>query len=186
MERTLILYHGNCPDGFSGAYAAWKKFGDTAEYLPLNRGGEVPDGVEGADVYMIDFTCTKPVMDEILARAASLVVLDHHMGVKEIVESMPEYVFDTERSGATIAWSYFHPTIPVPLFLQFIEDEDIYRHAMPDTPYVRAYLDVRPYSFEDWDNIVNTLENPDTRDEIIEKGKTYAEYFALMGQVAVR
>ena len=48
MERTIVAYHGNCPDGFGGAYAAWKKFGDTAEYLPLSYGKPVPEGLAGA------------------------------------------------------------------------------------------------------------------------------------------
>jgi len=89
-ERTLILYHAHCPDGFGGAYAAWKKFGDGAEYLPVKHGNPPPEDLSGAHVYLIDFTYPKDIMDTIVTEATSVIVLDHHLGVKDVVESMPE------------------------------------------------------------------------------------------------
>lgn len=185
MERTVILYHGGCPDGFGGAYAAWKKFGDTAEYIPLHRGEMPPEDLENARVYLIDFTYPRDVMDGLLARVGSLVVLDHHDGVQEIVEAMPEHVFDNDRSGATIAWSYFHPDIPVPYFLKLIEDQDIYRLALPDTVPLHAYIETRPFDFEEWDRFTEALEDPASREAFLEKARTYAEYFELLVEMAV-
>lgn len=185
MERTLILYHGNCPDGFGGAYAAWKKFGDSADYIPLHRGEPIPEGLEGARVYLIDFTYPREEMDEILSKVASVVVLDHHEGIRDVVEAMPEHVYDSNRSGATIAWSYFHPDTPVPLMLQMLEDQDIYRHAIADTVPLHAYLEVHPYSFEGWDEVVQTLDDESRRDAFLEKARTYAEYYELLAKMSV-
>lgn len=185
MSRVLILYHGSCPDGFGGAYAAWKKFGDSAEYRPLHRGEDIPQDLEGADVYLIDFTYPKEQMDLIQASAASFTVLDHHAGIKDVVESMPNHVFDENRSGATIAWTYFHPDTPVPLLLQYLEDQDIYRHALADTIPLHAYLEVHPFTFPIWDELAQTLDNPDTRESILVKARTYAEYYELLAQIAV-
>lgn len=184
--RTLIMYHGNCPDGFGGAYAAWKKFGDTAEYIPLSRGEEAPEGIEGAKVYLIDFTYTRDIMDDIVARAASLVVLDHHDGVRDIVEAMPEYVFDNDRSGATIAWNYFHPGLPVPLFLKLLEDQDLFRHELPETVPLHSYLEVHPFSFELWDELVRMFDDTVMRELFLEKARAYAEYFELLADIAVQ
>jgi hypothetical protein len=186
MERTIIMYHGGCPDGFGGAYAAWKKFGDSAEYIPLHRGEALPEGIDGAHIYLIDFTYTQPLMDELLSRAGSLVALDHHDGVRPIVESMPDYVFDNDRSGATIAWSYFNPDTPVPYFLKLIEDQDIYRMALPDTLPLHAFIETREFTFEDWDEYVLALENPETREAFLTKIRIYAEYFELLVDMAVR
>src|ERR1700744_3146163 len=86
-NRTVVMYHGNCPDGFGGAYAAWKKFGDSAEYIPLSRSDVPLPDVSGADVYLIDFTFLQDKMDALLAQAASFVVLDHHEGVRDVTES---------------------------------------------------------------------------------------------------
>lgn len=185
-KRTVVMYHGNCPDGFGGAYAAWKKFGEAAEYIPLHRGEPLPEGIDGADVYLIDFTYARPMMDELLSRVNSLVVLDHHDGVREIVESMPNHVFDNDRSGATIAWSYFHPDTPVPVLHQHLEDGDLYRFNLPDTTALHSYIEVHPFTFEHWDDIVGMLEFPETREKFFEKSRTYAEYFELLADIAVQ
>ena len=85
---ALPIYHANCPDGFGGAYAAWKKFGKDAEYIPVKHGNPVPDGLSDACVYLIDFCYPKEIMDSIVSGAASVTILDHHLGMKDVVESM--------------------------------------------------------------------------------------------------
>lgn len=185
MQHPIIFYHGSCPDGFGGAYAAWKKFGDAAEYVPLARGGEPLPDVSGREVYFIDFILTQPEMDAIAAQASRLVALDHHAGVQEVTESMPEHVFDNDRSGATIAWNYFHPGTPVPELLSIIEDDDLFRFALPDTRAVLSYIAIKPYSFEEWDELAKLLQDPQGREDFLRKVHTYAEYFELLAQHAV-
>jgi oligoribonuclease NrnB/cAMP/cGMP phosphodiesterase (DHH superfamily) len=182
--RTVILYHAKCPDGFGGAYAAWKKFGDAAEYIAVAYGKPVPSNLAGAHVYFIDFCYEQEVMDRIVAEAAGVTVLDHHLGTRPVTESMPEHVFDNDRSGATIAWTYFHPNTPVPSLLNFIEDDDIYRFSFPDTRAVLAYLIVQPYEFETWDALIKELDDRQNRETFFVKARTYAEYFALLAKYA--
>src|SRR3989344_4002350 len=102
--KTVILYHADCPDGFGAAYAAWKKFGEDAEYIPVKHGKPPPEGLTGRKVYLIDFCYPKDIMDTLVATAGSVIVLDHHEGIKNVVESMSEHIYDAKRSGATIAW----------------------------------------------------------------------------------
>jgi len=185
MNRTIVFYHGGCPDGFGGAYAAWKKFGDAAEYVPLSRGDDPLPDVTGADIYFIDFVYDKARMDAIAEEAHSLVALDHHAGVQEVTESLPGSVFDNDRSGATIAWNYFHPDTPLPKLLSYVEDDDLFRFALSDTRAVVSYLAIRPYTFEAWDELAATLENPETASTFLEKVRTYAEYFELLAEYAV-
>lgn len=185
MERTVIFYHGSCPDGFGGAYAAWKKFGDAAEYVPLYR-DSVPEGDwSGAALYFIDFTYGKDVMDRFVAEAKRVVVLDHHEGVRAVVESMPEYRYSNDHSGATVAWEYFHPDVPTPLLLRYVEDDDVFRFALPETRAVLCYLTIQPYTFEDWDAIVNELEHAETRAAVLARASIYAEYFERLANLAV-
>lgn len=131
MKDTIVIYHGDCPDGVGGAYAAYKKFGDTAEYIGGVRGEPVPQGLEGKEVYCIDFTYEKSVMLAIEAQAKRLVVLDHHIGVKDAIESVHNHVFDNDRSGTGIAWGYFHPDTPLPRLLAYIQEIDLWRFALP-------------------------------------------------------
>src|SRR3990167_10123181 len=81
-KDIAVLYHGNCPDGFGGAYAAWKKFGDSAEYIPVKHGKPIPEGLAGKKLYLIDFCYPKDIMDTLIATADSVTVLDHHEGMK--------------------------------------------------------------------------------------------------------
>lgn len=171
--RTIILYHGGCPDGFGGAYAAWKRFGDEAEYMPVKHGRPAPEGLAGARLYFIDFVYKKEVMDDIVAKAKSVTVLDHHEGVRDVVEAMPDHIYDANRSGATIAWSYFHPETPVPTLLTYVEDGDLYRFALPDSRALLAYAYSEPFTFACWDELAEKLEKPEERNRMIERGTIY-------------
>lgn len=185
--QTVILYHGShCTDGFGAAYAAWKKFGDAAEYVPLSR-GEVPpvESVRGKDAYFVDFSYTKDVMDEFAAAAASLTVLDHHEGVQDVIESFPNHVFDGNRSGAGIAWDFFHPDAPRPKLINHVEDDDLFRFALPDTREIITFLEVQPFEFALWDDFATKLDDPEAREAMLVKARTYREYFEILANLSV-
>lgn len=179
-KEIAILYHGGCPDGFGGAYAAWKKFGDTAEYIPVKHGRPAPDGLKGRKLYFVDFCYPQEIMDSLASEAASITVLDHHLGAKETVEKMQEYVFDDKHSGAVIAWSYFNPNTPVPSILKYVEDGDLYLFKLPDSRAVLSYMYAQSFHFDIWDELAAKLENDADRHEFIEKGKIYAEHFSIL------
>ncbi len=183
--KTIILYHSHCPDGFGGAYAAWKKFGDAATYIGVQHGNPPPEETKGANVYLIDFCYTGNVMDELVKNAATLVVLDHHQGIGDVVTRMPEYVYDVNRSGATIAWSYFHPGVPAPELLAFVEDDDLFRFKLSETKPVLAYLSVIPFTFEGWDELARKLADPNERLAFMDTAFAYREYFDLLVAHAV-
>ena len=179
-KEIAVLYHGGCPDGFGGAYAAWKKFGDTAEYIPVKHGRPVPEGLEGRKLYFVDFCYPQEIMDNIVKTVTSVVVLDHHLGNRDVVENISEHIFDEKRSGATIAWSYFHPDIPIPLLLKYVEDGDLYAFKLPDSRAVIAYTYAQPFHFDVWDMLAEKLENAAERSFLVERGKIYAEYLAIL------
>lgn len=186
MERTVILYHGNCSDGFGGAYAAWKKFGDTAEYIPLSRHEDPPvEAVRGAVAYFIDFTYTKEVMDQFANSAKRVIILDHHEGVAEVITSFPGHVYDPEHSGAVIAWNYFHPGTPIPDLLRYVEEGDLYRFSTPDIRSLLMYIYTKPREFTVWDQLQKEIS--EQRAQIVERGGNYAEYGSiLVGQMMER
>ncbi|MBI4088567.1 hypothetical protein HY415_00520 [Candidatus Kaiserbacteria bacterium] len=185
-KNIVVFYHADCLDGFGSAYAAWKKFGDSAEYIPTKYGHE-PVVAEAANkqTFFIDFCYPKEVMDEVVKSAASLVVLDHHEGLKEVVESVPVHVYDANRSGATIAWSYFHPGVPIPELLQHIEDEDLYRFNMPDTRALGVFLSANDFSFSLWDRVATDLENSEKRQKVLDTARTYVDYFNHLIELSI-
>lgn len=181
-KKIAILYHGGCPDGFGGAYAAWKKFGDDADYIPVHYVKPRPEGLAGKEIYMIDFCYEQATMDELQKDAGSLTVLDHHEGTQQVVESMPHHIYDVNRSGATIAWSYFHPDTPVPTFLQYVEDADLFKKMPDDERAIIKYSYSQGFNFAIWDEIARRVEEPEERAKIIERGRIYAEYFDLLAR----
>ncbi|MES2931683.1 MAG: hypothetical protein V4682_03225 [Patescibacteria group bacterium] len=183
-NRTIVFYHGSCPDGFGGAYAAWKKFGDAAEYVALTRDDDPLPDVTGADLYFIDFVYEKGQMDAIAKNANSLMILDHHAGVREVTESFPGSIFDNDRSGATLAWHYFHPEELTPKLLSYVEDDDLFLFKLPDTRGILSYVSVKPYTFESWDELATTLDDPETSEAFLEKIRIYGEYFDILATQA--
>jgi len=61
MAKRLVIYHANCIDGYTSAWAAWRKYGDDAEYLPASYGDPAPD-VTGRWVLVVDFSYPRDVM----------------------------------------------------------------------------------------------------------------------------
>lgn len=176
MKDIVVIYHGDCPDGVGGVYAAYKKFGDTAEYIGGVRGEPVPQGLEGKEVYCIDFTYDKDTMLAIEARAKRLVVLDHHIGVKDAIESVREHVFDNDRSGTGIAWGYFHPDTPLPRMLAYIQEIDLWRFALPHSKEVGAYLSTITLDFATYDKLIPEFDDDATFAKLVEQGRAYNEY----------
>lgn len=179
--KTFILYHGKCPDGFGGAYAAWKKFGDAAEYVPLARDEEPSVEVyEGAELYFVDFVYDQEIMDRFSAVASRVVTLDHHEGAQGVTESFAEHVFDSERSGAGIAWDYFHPGVARPKLIDYIESGDLYRFELPNSRSILAYVYSRPQEFSEWEELHAALEDPERTAAIVAKGADYREHFEIL------
>lgn len=185
--KTIILYHGSgCPDGFGAAYAAWKKFGEHAEYHPLSRGEEPPVQLcTGNDVYFLDFCYPQEVMDQFVSTAHTLTVLDHHVGVQKVIESMPNFVFDNNRSGAGIAWDYFHSNTPRPQLIAHVEDDDLFRFSLPHTRELITYLEVQPQNFVLWDDIAKKLDSKTEGASMLEHAHIYREYFDLLAKISV-
>lgn len=177
-KKIAVFYHADCLDGFGAAYAAWKKFGDTADYYPAKYGHEpLVEEVAGKEAYFIDFCYPQETMDKVLKSAASLVVLDHHEGIKEVVESMPNHVYDNNRSGASIAWAYFHPDTAIPKLIQHMEDEDLYKFDLPETRALGVFLSAHDFSFEFWDDVSNALADPEKRTLLFAEANSFLKYF---------
>ena len=160
--RPLIIYHGRrCPDGFGAALAAWLFFGDKAEYRGLDHGdvqsiADLPE-LTGRAIYILDFAFGPEILAAIEAACAKLVLLDHH---KSAAEKLTGYRcrcgvvhFDMNKSGARLAWEFFHPEKPIPALILHIEDRDIWRWQYPDSAAFLAALDMEPRSFARWAEI---------------------------------
>lgn len=179
-DKPLCIYHGNCADGFGAAWAVRKALGNEVEFHPGVYQDPPPD-VTGRNVLMVDFSYKRPVLDEVHRTAKSLLVLDHHKTAADDLAGIrppfgpgwerhlqnvyqddcencpqPYALFDMERSGAGIAWDFFHHDKPRPALINHIEDRDLWRFKLAGTREIQAAVFSYPYDFEIWDKLMDS------------------------------
>lgn len=157
--KTYILYHGNCPDGFGAATAAWLKLGDAAEYIPVNYGKPMPTMDDESKVFIVDFSYPRKQLIELAVRMERTVVLDHHTTAQQDLDGLQlpgdesEIIFDMEKSGAVLAWEYFHGE-DVPEFMLYLQDRDLWRFDLPLSREVSYALRSYPMVLPFWGDMV--------------------------------
>jgi oligoribonuclease NrnB/cAMP/cGMP phosphodiesterase (DHH superfamily) len=113
----------------------------------------------------VDFCYQRDVMDDIVASADSVTILDHHKSAMENMKGIErdrrvEAVFDMDHSGAGIAWRYLNPDIETPAIVQYIQDRDLWRFDMDHTKEIQAALFSWAYDFDAWASLL--YESHDT------------------------
>ncbi|GES89183.1 phosphoesterase [Rhizophagus clarus] len=158
---NYIIYHKDCPDGFGAAYTAWTQLGTNATYFAAAHGAERPSDseIKGKRIGMFDYSYPKSIIKEIEEKAELLIIVDHHITAKEELsgkgdEKERNYHFDMNKSGARLAWEFFYPNKEVPLLIRHIEDNDLWRFALPSTKEFSAYWHNVPKEFETYDQYV--------------------------------
>ena len=173
-KNTLVFYHGNCRDGFTAAWAAWKKLGDSADYIPMVYSRFSPDKLpdtSGKDVYFLDFTPEDADLFRTVSNSHSTIIIDHHESREESIKRVPNSVYDVSHSGAFLSWRYFHPDKKMPELWLYVEDSDLWKWQIPDSDKILSYIDtVGKFKFEIWDSIALDLEQDDKKKEYSEKG----------------
>ncbi|WP_341796195.1 MULTISPECIES: phosphohydrolase [unclassified Pseudomonas] len=89
-RKTMCIYHGNCADGFGGAWVVRKALGEQVEFVAGAHGQEPPD-VEGKDVIIVDFSYKYEVMARMSWKANSIIILDHHKSAAEDLGKFPPF-----------------------------------------------------------------------------------------------
>jgi hypothetical protein len=152
-KSIYILYHANCDGGFGAAWAAWKAPGDRAEYVPVSHGDPTPDLPPNSTVYLLDFSYPRDKLLRVCSEVRSLTVLDHHETTTEELMGLDFVTLDTEKSGAVLAWEFWHPHEEPPRLVRHIEDRDLWRFELPKSREVSAALRAYPYDFRVWDEL---------------------------------
>jgi uncharacterized protein len=148
--KTKVLYHRSCNDGFTAAYCAWTVFGDSAEYIGVSYGEEPPAVNEGDRIYIVDFSFPREVMLSWEKVASELVVLDHHKTAQEALQGLSFATFDMNKSGAILAWEYWHPDEPIPTLIRYVQDRDLWKKELILSDEVSVMLRSFKKDFEVW------------------------------------
>src|SRR3989344_4110825 len=175
-KKVVVVYHGDCPDGFSGAWAAWKKFGRRAEYIPAADRKNPPSGLKNKTVYCIDFTYPLEATRKLIRENRRVVILDHHASMGASIRLAPEHVFDNDHSGAVIAWRYFHPGKPLPPLLRYVEDYDLWRFKLPASAELHTLIDLTALEFRAWNKLAAGFADPSKRRKLADNGRVLLAY----------
>jgi uncharacterized protein len=143
-KQTLVIFHGGCADGTGAAMAAYHAFGEAAEYRASSYSDSPPSAeeVRGRAVFILDFSFSRPVTEELTRSARSLLVIDHHKTAAERLSDMPNVLIDQSHSGAYLAWRHFVGD-NVPSLVAYIEDRDLWRWQLPHSREVSAAIVAR-------------------------------------------
>jgi hypothetical protein len=167
--KPLVIYHGNCADGFGGAWVFHNHPFDEFDFHPGVYQNEPPD-VTGRRVYLVDFSYKRPVVESMLEKAESIVLIDHHKtaidDLAPLMDRFADHNCSLDHSGAVLAWQYVMGNAPMPSLLRHIEDRDLWRFALPHTREIQANVFSHPYDFGVWDGL---MAQP--LDELVAEGK---------------
>lgn len=187
--KPLCIYHGSCADGFGAAWSVRHALGDDVDFHPGVYQDAPPD-VTGSDVIMVDFSYKRPMIEEMIAKASSLLILDHHKTAEDDLAGLPSarsnyqahvgylgapgcsnvgVLFDMNRSGAGLAWDFFVGGGRPPL-IDHIEDRDLWRFKLEGTREIQAVVFSYPYDFDVWDDLMARSQADADRGRMIEEG----------------
>ena len=130
----IVMFHYPCQDGLASAWVVsnyHKELNSPISLYPIAHGKSVDiDMFIGKRVIICDYSPQPDILEQIEQVAQSIVILDHHITAQKALEGKPYAIFDMTRSGAGITWDYFYPEIPMPDFIQMIQDRDLWRWAI--------------------------------------------------------
>ena len=170
MTKVYVLTHAKCSDGEGAEFAARVKYGDSATYIPVKYNEPPPEMESGSEVYIADFSYDRETLLALADKASKIQVLDHHLSAQRALEDLPFAKFDMEKSGAVLAWEYFHPGVPIPQILLHIQDRDLWNWKLPDTNKILLGLQVSKNGSHDWDKFdIEELKRIGTGADMLEQ-----------------
>jgi hypothetical protein len=182
--RPLIIYHGQCVDGFTAAWLYWLQLGNTADYLPGLYGEDPPD-VRGRDVVIVDFSYPREVLLRMHGDARSLVVLDHHQSAKDAAGDLDFCLFNLTKSGCRLAQESAFSPDHANWLVDYVEDRDLWTWKLPQSRLVNAYIHSVPFDFDEWTKVFRLgPEECARRGTIVER--TTEQYLATTRECSYR
>lgn len=158
--KKLCIYHGNCLDGYGAAWAVRHTLGENVEFYKGIHQQPPPD-VNARDVFLVDFSYKKEVLEDMLKTAASITILDHHISAEEDLSELLKVGkikgrFDMNKSGAMLAWQWFNPDQPPPVLIKHIQDRDLWLFKLDGSREINAALSSYPFDFKVWDKLMSS------------------------------
>lgn len=176
VKKIIVYYHARCADGTGAAWVAWKKFGNRADYRPLEPRRELTTLPRNKDIYILDNSFPAPYFKKLAKAGNRITVIDHHKTSEEDVLLAHNGVFDLNHSASVLAWEYFFPKKPVPKLLLHIEDFDLWRFKISATHEVMSLFSLEGFELVTFKKLATQFEKSGTRAALLKKGKVLKEH----------
>lgn len=163
--KTVVMYHTRCFDGTMAAAAALKAIQEgkldcdpEKGLIPINYNVSAPEeffsnkedspyslasAMDAEDYIFVDFCPKAATVTQLLDLGHTVVILDHHKSAKEDAEKLGgmeglDLNFDMKKSGAMMAWDYFHGEAPK--LVHHVQDRDLWNWKLDNTKEVMSWL----------------------------------------------
>lgn len=172
-----IIYHDHCMDGFGAAFIAGQHFID--EQLSIRFYPAVYDKHPLGSWYLkpedtvviVDFSVKPELLLEWCKQVNNVIWLDHH---KTAIEAWEQFwsgkdeddfpdnldlILDMDRSGTGITWDYFNLDVPRPLWVNLIEDRDLWKFKYPSSKAFHAWISSYTRSIGTWQQLTSDFDS---------------------------
>ncbi len=143
-QVDTVVFHFPCMDGLSSAWVAYyyyklKHPEKKLNLVPAQHGKPMLYDMTNHNVLFVDFCPQLTDLETLKANSNNVYILDHHIGAKERLENCSFATFDMLKSGVGLAWDYFFPDLPIPEFLDMIQQRDIWTPKFESSPRIQAF-----------------------------------------------
>jgi oligoribonuclease NrnB/cAMP/cGMP phosphodiesterase (DHH superfamily) len=195
---TVVLYHRGCNDGIASALVARQFLPEDTEFLPYQYGEDIPSEVVGKHLILVDLSLTPEQLHDVYPLdVESVLIIDHHASaIKKLtsvnrVANYHQYLVDREmggiwaeldsnHSGAVLTWGFFNNMLTspnwvehIPTWLRYINDYDLWRHELPETKAINAWINVKGRTLE---GLSDGISGDDFKHEVYVTGNVLLEY----------
>jgi oligoribonuclease NrnB/cAMP/cGMP phosphodiesterase (DHH superfamily) len=182
-----VIFHRGCIDGFT-SYVVLDKSGkispDAKIHQDVPSAKNPPPNIKDKDVIIVDVAYKYDILKYIFTEAKTVLFIDHHItSHKDIMKLQKEslsnvtIIYDEYECGASLIWKYLF-TEPLPLFIEYVKDNDIGLWKMDYTYELIAGLEtnydmsLNPRNIQKWAKLFDATK----LDKIIKDGKSYMKY----------
>jgi oligoribonuclease NrnB/cAMP/cGMP phosphodiesterase (DHH superfamily) len=153
--KLLTLYHEVqkhvfCPDGITSAWVASKRYpnSDFTGYQPLRADAtfenfleSYPQTLSYSHLLFVDCSINPNIVSALQDQGIAVKIIDHHKSALEAFSGsdlLSRLTYDLGECGATLCWKELMGSNPMPAFLSYVRDRDLYTQALEHTEAVHS------------------------------------------------
>ena len=126
----FVFFHYPCQDGLASAWIVnfYHELNNVEIILrPIIHTTKINiEELQDKRVLFCDISPSIEILEKIENVAKEIKILDHHISAQRILENKDYAIFDMNKSGCGITWTYFFLE-DMPLFIEMIQDRDLWK-----------------------------------------------------------